>query len=123
MRVAYTYKWSQLPSPGKSNWARIYFGEAKIPKGDTNYYTSTFRYTTPVQASYNEARMTPVSQAGQTVVSSRVTVSPQTWSFDYRDHWGTAVTAFEVLVPHESMVITAEHVVVSARNSAIRSRT
>jgi transglutaminase-like putative cysteine protease len=74
-------------------------------------HTSTFRYTTPVQASYNEARMTPVSQAGQTVVSTRVTVSPQTWSYDYRDHWGTAVTAFEVLVPHESMVITAEHVV------------
>lgn len=74
-------------------------------------HTSTFRYTTPVQASYNEARMTPVSQAGQTVVSTRVTVAPQTWSYDYRDHWGTAVTAFEVLVPHESMVITAEHVV------------
>ncbi|MBT0994735.1 transglutaminase family protein [Cellulomonas sp. DKR-3] len=74
-------------------------------------HTSTFRYTTPVQASYNEARMTPVSQAGQTVVSTRVEVTPQTWSYDYRDHWGTAVTAFEVLVPHQSMVITAEHVV------------
>lgn len=74
-------------------------------------HTSTFRYAAPVQASYNEARMTPVSQAGQTVVSSRLEVQPMTWSYDYRDYWGTAVTAFEVLVPHESMVITAEHVV------------
>lgn len=74
-------------------------------------HTSTFRYTAPVQASYNEARMTPVSQAGQTVVSSRLVVLPQTWSHEYRDYWGTAVTAFEVLVPHESMVIRAEHVV------------
>lgn len=38
MRVAYTYQWSQQPNAGKSNWARIYFGEAKIPKGDTSYY-------------------------------------------------------------------------------------
>lgn len=74
-------------------------------------HTSTFRYAAPVQASYNEARMTPVSQAGQTVVSSRLEVQPLTWTYDYRDYWGTAVTAFEVLVPHESMVITAEHVV------------
>jgi len=74
-------------------------------------HTSTFRYATPVQASYNEARMTPVSQAGQTVVSSHLEARPQTWSYEYRDYWGTAVTAFEVLVPHESMVITAEHVV------------
>lgn len=74
-------------------------------------HTSTFRYAAPVQASYNEARMTPVSQAGQTVVSSKLEAQPHTWSYDYRDYWGTAVTAFEVLVPHESMVITAEHVV------------
>ncbi len=74
-------------------------------------HTSTFRYAAPVQASYNEARMTPVSQAGQTVVSSHLEVRPHTWSHEYRDYWGTAVTAFEVLVPHESMVITAEHVV------------
>jgi len=38
MRVAYTYQWSQQPHAGKSNWARIYLGEAKIPKGDTSFY-------------------------------------------------------------------------------------
>ncbi len=84
-------------------------------------HTSTFRYAAPVQASYNEARMTPVSQAGQTVVSSRLDVHPHTWSFEYRDYWGTAVTAFEVLVPHESMVITAEHVVETGEPAAPRT--
>ncbi|RHA44270.1 transglutaminase family protein [Cellulomonas rhizosphaerae] len=74
-------------------------------------HTSTFRYSGPVQASYNEARMTPLSQAGQTVVDTRLSIHPQTWTMDYRDYWGTAVTAFEVLAPHEALVITAEHVV------------
>lgn len=74
-------------------------------------HTSTFRYASPVIASYNEARMTPVSQSGQTVVSSRLDVQPHTWAHEYRDYWGTAVTAFEVLAPHDALVITAEHVV------------
>lgn len=74
-------------------------------------HTSTFRYASPVVASYNEARMTPVTQTGQTVVSTRLDVRPHTWSHDYRDYWGTAVHAFEVLAPHDSLVITAEHVV------------
>lgn len=74
-------------------------------------HTSTFRYAGPVAASYNEARMTPLSQVGQTVVATRIDVKPHTWWHEYRDYWGSAVTAFEVLAPHESLVITAEHLV------------
>ena len=74
-------------------------------------HTSTFRYADPVVASYNEARMTPLSQPGQTVLETRLDIQPQTWSHDYRDYWGTQVTAFEVLAPHRSLVLTAEHVV------------
>ncbi|HEY0215898.1 MAG TPA: transglutaminase family protein [Cellulomonas sp.] len=71
-------------------------------------HTTAFRYTRPVTASYNEARMTPLGQPGQTVLEARLDVQPHTWSYDYRDYWGTAVTAFEVLAPHESLVVTAE---------------
>ncbi len=74
-------------------------------------HTSRFRYAGPVVASYNEARMTPTSHGGQRVVSSRLRVEPHTWSRDFTDYWGTAVTAFEVLDPHEEMVVRAEHVV------------
>ncbi|MBU4213207.1 MAG: transglutaminase family protein [Actinobacteria bacterium] len=74
-------------------------------------HTTSFRYAVPVAASYNEARMTPVSEAGQTVLSTRLTVQPQTWSTHYQDYWGTAVTVFEVLAPHQSLLITAEHLV------------
>jgi len=84
-------------------------------------HTSTFRYAGAVVASYNEARMTPLSQHGQTVVESRIDVQPHTWWHEYRDYWGTAVTAFEVLTPHESMVVTAEHVVEVAARGPVRS--
>ncbi|WP_282945763.1 transglutaminase family protein [Cellulomonas endometrii] len=71
-------------------------------------HTTSFRYTRPVTASYNEARMTPLPQPGQTVLDTRLDVQPHTWAYEYRDYWGSAVTAFEVLAPHESLVVTAE---------------
>ena len=86
-------------------------------------HTSTFRYADPVVASYNEARMTPLSQPGQSVLETRLDVHPQTWTHDYRDYWGTHVTAFEVLAPHQSLVLTAEHVVEVAERPASSSTT
>ncbi|WP_136519553.1 MULTISPECIES: transglutaminase family protein [Cellulomonas] len=74
-------------------------------------HSSAFRYAQPVQASYNEARMTPLSEPGQTVLASRLDVQPHTWSHDFRDYWGTHVTAFEVLAPHQGLLLTAEHLV------------
>lgn len=74
-------------------------------------HTSTFRYDEPVVASYNEARVTPLTRTGQTVLSTRLDIQPCTWQSTHRDYWGTAVTAFEVLTPHRTLVVTAEHVV------------
>ena len=84
-------------------------------------HTSTFRYASAVLASYNEARMTPLSQQGQTVLETKIDVQPHTGWHEYRDYWGTAVTAFEVLTPHESMVITAEHLVEVAERRPLRT--
>lgn len=77
----------------------------------TIVHTTAFRYDEPVVASYNEARMTPPTRTGQTVLSTRLDVQPCTWQWTYRDYWGTAVTAFEVLTPHRVLTVTAEHVV------------
>ena len=74
-------------------------------------HRTAFAYERPVSASYNEARMRPANLPGQTVLSSEVAVEPSTWSADYRDYWGTVVTAFEVLRPHTELVVTAESVV------------
>ncbi|WP_028048769.1 transglutaminase family protein [Cellulomonas sp. URHD0024] len=84
-------------------------------------HTSAFQYASPVLASYNEARMTPLTQHGQTVLESKIEVQPHTGWSEYRDYWGTAVSAFEVLTPHESMVVTAEHLVDVAERQPLRN--
>ncbi len=81
-------------------------------------HRTTFEYDGRAVASYNQARMTPLTTPGQIVSHSRVEVSPAPWSFDYRDYFGTAVTAFEVLDPHESMTVTATSTVHTDRSPA-----
>ncbi|MCL2466250.1 MAG: transglutaminase family protein [Micrococcales bacterium] len=74
-------------------------------------HTTAFTYPEPATVSYNEARMLPRSSAAQQVVSTTLTIEPLTWSTVYTDYWGTQVTAFEVLVAHQSLRIVAEHLV------------
>ncbi|MGA9747601.1 MAG: transglutaminase family protein [Nocardioides sp.] len=64
-------------------------------------------YETEAAASYNEARMSPLTSAHQVVVHTRLEVSPTPWSHTYRDYWGTEVTAFEVLDQHKELIVTA----------------
>ena len=69
-------------------------------------HTTGFEYDDLVAASYNEARLTPLNDGGQLVTQTRVDVQPKPWTYAYRDHWGTQVTAFEVLDPHRSLTVT-----------------
>ncbi|MEE6272532.1 transglutaminase family protein [Georgenia wangjunii] len=71
-------------------------------------HRTSFTYERPVTASYNEARMRPVTFPGQRVLSSRLEATPSTWSQEYRDYWGTQVDAFEALTPHETLTVVAE---------------
>ncbi|MGN6721403.1 MAG: transglutaminase family protein [Marmoricola sp.] len=66
-------------------------------------HTTGYEYDEQVAASYNEARLTPLTQAGQIVTQSRLDITPVPWTQTYRDHWGTQVTAFEVLDAHTSL--------------------
>ncbi|BDZ43193.1 hypothetical protein GCM10025865_24920 [Paraoerskovia sediminicola] len=77
----------------------------------TVVHTTSFTYGVPVTASHNEARMTPCEGTHQRVLRSSVDIEHATWRSSYSDYWGTAVTEFEVLAPHEQMTITAESVV------------
>jgi transglutaminase-like putative cysteine protease len=74
-------------------------------------HTTGFRYPGRVLASYNEARMTPLTTALQTPFDHRIEVMPAASTFSYRDYWGTQVTAFEVRVPHDRLTVTARSVV------------
>lgn len=70
-----------------------------------------FRYAGEVVASYNEARMTPLTCEGQTTLDTRLEISPVASVMHYVDHWGTQVTAFDVLSTHQELTVTATSIV------------
>jgi transglutaminase-like putative cysteine protease len=77
-------------------------------------HSTGFVYPGTVTASYNEARMTPLTTPWQTTLEARIEVSPTAATLRYWDYWGTQVTAFDVRVPHERLTVTARSVVETA---------
>jgi len=74
-------------------------------------HTTGFHYAGRVLASYNEARMTPLTTPQQTTLDHRIEVMPTASTFRYEDYWGTPVAAFDVRVPHDRLTVTARSVV------------
>ncbi len=70
-------------------------------------HTTGYRYAEGAIASFNEARMTPVTTADQIVLRSRLEVTPTPWMTEYRDYWGSVVNAFEVHEPHDELLVVA----------------
>ena len=74
-------------------------------------HVTGFHYGGAVTASYNEARMLPVSFDGQLVIASHLDIAPVNAHHSHFDYWGTRVTSFEILQPHRELSITATSVV------------
>jgi transglutaminase-like putative cysteine protease len=70
-----------------------------------------FHYGGDVTASYNEARMLPVSADGQLVLYSHVEILPISSQHNYVDYWGSRVSSFEILTPHKELSLTATSLV------------
>ena len=70
-------------------------------------HTTGYRYDAPVLASYNEARLTPVTDVDQLTVEARVETTPDAQQQRYWDYWGTQVTAFDLHVPHDELEVTS----------------
>ena len=70
-------------------------------------HTTSIGYTRRATASYNELRMTPATEPGQTTLENRLRVRPMTWSHVYRDYWGAHVTAMEAVGEHTRLDIEA----------------
>lgn len=64
-------------------------------------------YDRRATASYNELRMTPATEPGQTTLENRLRVRPMTWSHVYRDYWGAHVTAMEAIGDHSTLEVEA----------------
>lgn len=74
-------------------------------------HTTGYHYESGAMASFNEARMTPMTTSEQYVLRSRLEISPTPWSYEYRDYWGTTVTSFEVHDPHQDLTVVSTSIV------------
>lgn len=70
-------------------------------------HTTGYEYDGKAGTSYNEARLTPVTSPEQIVAHTRLDITPTPWTHTYRDYFGTQVTAFEVLDPHDALTVQA----------------
>ncbi len=67
-------------------------------------HVTGYEYERPVTSSYNEARITPISNDRQLVMESEVEVSPSAAVYRYWDWWGTLVHSFDLHEPHDELV-------------------
>jgi len=74
-------------------------------------HVTGFTYDGTAHASYNEARMTPLSVTGQNTLFSQVECNPGATTWRYRDYWGTQVTVFDLQRPHQQLKVTASSLV------------
>ena len=70
-------------------------------------HSTQVTYPEPVASSYNEIRMQPADEPGQSVLSSRLDIDPFDGVFDYLDYFGTGVAAFDIHHPHTCLSIVA----------------
>ncbi|MCW2540985.1 MAG: transglutaminase family protein [Frankiales bacterium] len=70
-----------------------------------------YSYGGEVESSFNEARVTPLTDASQVTLDSRVEISPSASAYRYRDYWGTQVISFDIHSPHTELIVTATSVV------------
>ena len=73
-----------------------------------------FRYAEVVEASFNEVRMTPLTEQGQMLLNHTLDVRPAAAVQSYQDYWGAHVEAFDVHVPHRLLEIVATSTVDTA---------
>lgn len=74
-------------------------------------HTTRFEYAQPARASYNEARMIPLTTIRQTTMAAQIVTRPAARQYRYWDYWGTQVVAFDVPEAHRELEIEATGVV------------
>jgi transglutaminase-like putative cysteine protease len=75
---------------------------------------SGYHYADTVSASFNEARMTPLTGEGQLLIDHSLSVDPNAAVLRYVDYWGAEVAAFDVQSPHRQLEVVAESLVDTA---------
>jgi len=86
------------------------------------HHRTTYRYAGDVDESYNEARLTPLTNARQSVLSSTLEVSPRVTPFRYVDAFGTTVHAFDLHVPHDYLSVIGHSITETSPPTPIFNR-
>jgi transglutaminase-like putative cysteine protease len=81
-------------------------------------HVTGFTYAGTAHASYNEARMTPMTGSGQTTLFSQIECIPAATTWRYRDYWGTLVSVFDLQRPHQQLRVTATSLVETTERTA-----
>lgn len=68
-------------------------------------YTTEYRYPGPVTDSMNALRVRPATTPTQKRRDFSLTTTPETRVYEYEDYFGTTVHEFEVVQPHDALVI------------------
>lgn len=76
-------------------------------------HVTEFHYDGPVSESYNEVRLRPHHDDGQSCLSFKLITSPSSRPTSYRDAFGNWVHQFNVLAPHSHLKVQAECVVLT----------
>ena len=70
-------------------------------------HTTRVSYPSPARASFNEARMTPLTLPSQVTLEARVSAGTGVPIWTYWDYWGTCVSVFDIPEPHDELVISS----------------
>ena len=81
-------------------------------------HETRMHYQGAARASYNEARMTPLTLPSQTALQTRVSVGNGTPVWAYHDYWGTVVSSFDIQAPHNELTVRSHAMVETSVASA-----
>ena len=85
-------------------------------------HSTRYDYAAPVRASFNEARLKPLSQDGQECLEFELRVDPATTTRTYYDFNGNIVHFFEIPEPHRWLSIESHSVVTTVSRVLEESR-
>lgn len=77
-------------------------------------HRTSYRYSSPAYESFNEVRLQPVTEEGQTCLDFGLTIDPPASVIAFRDYYGNAVHDFSVPYLHDELVVEATSDVIVA---------
>ena len=82
-------------------------------------HETRMHYQGAARASYNEARMTPLTLPSQNALQTRVSVGNGTPVWAYQDYWGTVVSSFDIQAPHNELTVRSHAMVETSAAPAV----